>query len=146
MQVPEDVRRHCPGHVHVDADEPFGGVRREQLRDDRAPVAALGDVPPVAEPEHELVERGRHPGRGPAGRRRLAGEAVAGHRRQDEVEGVLGAAAVGRRVGERLDHLQELDDRAGPAVGHEQRDGVVVGRADVRELDVQPVDLGDELR
>jgi hypothetical protein len=62
------------------------------------------------------------------------------------VEGVLGAAAVGRRVGERLDHLQELDDRAGPAVGHEQRDGVVVGRADVRELDVQPVDLGDELR
>jgi hypothetical protein len=39
----------------------------------------------------------------------------------------------------------ELDDRTGPAVRHEQRQGVVVRRAQVRELDVQPVDLGDEL-
>ena len=92
------------------------------------------------------MERARHPGRAPAGRCRVAREAVAGHRRQDEVEGVLGAPTVRRRVCERLDDLQQLDDRARPAVRHEQRQGVVVRRADVRELDVQPVDLGDELR
>jgi hypothetical protein len=121
------------------------GLDREQLRDDRAPVAPLGDVPRVAEPDHELVERAGHPGRTPAGRGRLGGEAVTGHRRQHQVEGVGGLAAVGRRVGERVDNLQQLDDRARPAVGHEQRQGVLVGRADVGELDVEPVDLGDEL-
>jgi hypothetical protein len=52
---------------------------------------------------------------------------------------------MGRRVCERFDHLQQLDDRARPAVRHEQRYGLIVRRADVRELDVQPVDLGDEL-
>jgi hypothetical protein len=62
------------------------------------------------------------------------------------VEGDLGAPAMGRRVCERTDDLQELDDRAGPSVRHEQRHGVVMRRWDVRELDVQPVDLGDELR
>jgi len=31
-------------------------------------------------------------------------------------------------------------------VRHQERQGLVMPRADVRELDVQPVDLGDELR
>ena len=76
----------------------------------------------------------------------LAREAVARHRRDHDVEGVRGAAAVGRGIGERLDDLQLLDDRAGPAVRHDQRQGVFVLRADVDEVDVQPVDLGDEVR
>jgi hypothetical protein len=62
------------------------------------------------------------------------------------VEGVLGAPAEGRRVRERVDDLQEFDDRARPPVRHEQRQGILVRGPDVRELDVQPVDLGDELR
>jgi hypothetical protein len=37
------------------------------------------------------------------------------------------------RVGERLDDRQELDDRAGPAVRHEQRQRVVMLRTDVRD-------------
>ena len=50
------------------------------------------------------------------------------------------------RVGEWTDSLEQLDDRARPAVGHDQRQRVLVGRLDVDEVDVQPVDLGLELR
>ena len=82
----------------------------------------------------------------PAGRGRLAREAVARQRRDDDVEGVRGAAAMRGRIGQRLDDLQLLDDRAGPAVGDDHRQGVLMLRADVDEVDVQPVDLGDELR
>ena len=82
----------------------------------------------------------------PAELRRLAGEAVAGHRRQHQVERVLGAAAVRGRVGERADGLEQLDDRAGPAVGHDQRQRVLVRRPHVDEVDLDPVDLGRELR
>ena len=62
------------------------------------------------------------------------------------MEGVRLAAAVRRRIGERLDDLQLLDDRAGPAVRDDQRERVLVPRADVDEVDVQPVDLGQEVR
>jgi hypothetical protein len=53
---------------------------------------------------------------------------------------------MGRRVGQRIDDLQLLDDRARPSVGDDERQGVLMLRADVDEVDVQPVDLGDELR
>ena len=75
-----------------------------------------------------------------------AGEAVAGHRRHDQVERVLGVAAVRGRVGERADCLEQLDDRARPPVGHDQRQGVLVRRPHVDEVDVHAVDLGHELR
>src|SRR5262249_36489670 len=45
-----------------------------------------------------------------------------------------------------IDDLQLLDDRAGPAVVDDQRQRVFMLRANVNEVDVQPVDLGDELR
>ena len=77
---------------------------------------------------------------------RLVGEAVAGDGRQHEVERVLGASAVRGRVGEWADGLEQLDDRARPAVRHDQRQRVLVGRLHVDEVDVQPVDLGLELR
>jgi hypothetical protein len=62
------------------------------------------------------------------------------------VEGVGRVAAVGPRIGERVDDVQELHDRAGPAVGQEQRQGVGFGGADVQEVEVGPVDGGGELR
>ena len=52
----------------------------------------------------------------PARRRRPVAEAVARQRRAHDVEGVGCVASVRRRVGERAEHAQELDDRAGPAV------------------------------
>ena len=62
------------------------------------------------------------------------------------MEGVLRAAAVRGRVRERADGIDHLDHRPGPAVGHDQRQGVFVLRAHVDEVDVDTVDLGDELR
>jgi hypothetical protein len=50
------------------------------------------------------------------------------------------------RIGERLDDLQLLDDRAGPAVRDDQRQRILMRRLHVDEMDAQPVDLGHELR
>jgi hypothetical protein len=44
-------------------------------------------------------------------------------------------------VGQRLDDLQLLEDRSGPAVPDDQRQRVLARRADVDEVDVEPVDL-----
>jgi hypothetical protein len=62
------------------------------------------------------------------------------------VERVLGGAAVLGRLGQRLDRIEQLDHGARPAVGHDQRQGVVVAGTHVDEVDVDAVDLGRELR
>jgi len=49
-------------------------------------------------------------------------------------------------IGERLDDLQLLDDRAGPAVRDDQWQRVLLCRPDVDEMNVESVDLGRELR
>ena len=51
-----------------------------------------------------------------------------------------------RGIDERVDDLQLLDDRAGPSVRDDDRQGILMLRANVNEMNVQPVDLGDELR
>jgi hypothetical protein len=53
---------------------------------------------------------------------------------------------VSGRVGQRADGLQQLDDRAGPTVGHDQRQRIPVRRLHVDEVDIRPIDLGRELR
>src|SRR6185436_3714289 len=45
-----------------------------------------------------------------------------------------------------IDELQLLDDRAGPSVRNDDRQRILMFRTDVDEMDVQPVDLGDEVR
>jgi hypothetical protein len=62
------------------------------------------------------------------------------------VECVLGGAAVSGRVGQRADGREQLDDRPGPAMRHDQRQRVLMPRLDVDEVDGDPVDLGCELR
>ncbi len=42
------------------------------------------------------------------------------------MEGILGAAAVRGRVGQRADGVEQLDHGAGPAVGNDQRQRVLV--------------------
>ena len=69
----------------------------------------------------------------------------AGHRRHHHVKRLRGIPAVGARVGQRADQLGELDDRVRPAVRQQQRQRVRLRRADVQEVHVQAVDLGDEL-
>jgi hypothetical protein len=130
----------------VDAEQSCRRLSAHRFGDDRPPVSPLCDVVVVAQAPHQLVPGARDPIRVPADQRRPCRESVAGQRGHDEMEGVLGRSAVRRRVGQRLDHLQQLDDRPGPAVGHDQRQGILVGGADVDEVDIDPVDPGHELR
>ena len=143
---PPDFRRDAQEQVHVDAQQPLRRQVRQCLRDPRAPVAALRHVLRVAQALHQRVPRARDAVGVPADVLRLARKPVAGHRRDNEMERVRGVAAVRGRVGKRLDDLQLLDDRAGPAVRDDQRQRVVVLRPNVDEMDVQPIDLGHELR
>src|SRR6516164_1205986 len=56
------------------------------------------------------------------------------------------ARAMGRGIGERRKDLQLLYDRAGPSVRDDERQRIFMFRTNVNEMNVQPVDLGDELR
>ena len=101
-----------------------GGPRR----DHGAPVAALHAVGPAVV---ELVVHQPVPQAGDGARAdragaavvadRRAGEAVAGQRGRDDVESVERIAAVSLGMGQRIDDVQELDDRARPAVRDHQR-------------------------
>ena len=62
------------------------------------------------------------------------------------MEGVRCAPAVCRGIGQWIDDLQLLDDRAGPSVIDDERQRVFMLRTNVDEVNVEPVDLGDELR
>ena len=131
----------------MDAEQPLGCLAAHRVGDGGALVAALGDVAGVAEAAHQLRPGARDAAGVPAGLDvGSRGEAVAGQRRQHQVERVLGRAAVRGRVGERADDPEQLDHRAGPAVRDDQRQRVRVRRPDVDEVDVHPVDLGRELR
>ncbi|GAB3834321.1 hypothetical protein GCM10027610_029750 [Dactylosporangium cerinum] len=122
--------------VDVHADDPLRGHRAERQRDARAEVAALRAVPLVAEPPHQLGPGPRDPGDVPAALVRRAGEAVPRDGRDHQVE-------VARQ---RLDHVLELQERAGPAVGEDQCERVGLRGADVDEVDVLAVDLGGVVR
>ena len=62
------------------------------------------------------------------------------------MEGIPGGAAVRGRVGQGTHGLEELDDRAGPAMRHDQRQRVLMPGPDVDEVDLHAIDLGLELR
>jgi hypothetical protein len=62
------------------------------------------------------------------------------------MERILRTSAMRGWICERLRGVQQLDDGARPAVRHDERHGIGVTRPHVRELDVEPVDPGDELR
>jgi hypothetical protein len=62
------------------------------------------------------------------------------------MERVRCARAVRHGIGQSIDNLQLLDDRARPSVIDDERQRVFMLRTNVNEVNVQPVDLGDELR
>ena len=86
-----NLGRHDRRQVDMDAEQTCRRLARHRAGDGGAPVAALGDVACVAEALHQLRPGLRDAVRSPTGVRRLAGEAVARHRRQDEIERVLRA-------------------------------------------------------
>ena len=114
----------------------LGVDRGEPGRHHRAPVAALRAVAVVAEARHQLRPRLRDALHVPARLRRDARPAVARKRRRDDVE----------VFAERFDHVEELGDRARPAVRDDQRQRVRVVGAGVDEVDLLTVDVGEEVR
>src|ERR1700680_3551314 len=62
------------------------------------------------------------------------------------MESVRCARAMCRWIGQWIDNLELLDDRAGPSVGDNERQRIFMLRTNVNEVNVQPIDLGDELR
>ena len=146
LEGPVDVGRNRGGHVGVDGEQADGRLQAHLVHDEGAPVPSLGDEAGVPESRHQFRPGSAHSLGPPARRRRLPRESVAGHRRDHHVECVSGAAAMRRRIGESIDELELLDDRAGPSVIDDEWQRAVVVRAGVDEVDVEPVDLGDELR
>jgi len=148
--APEDRRQHVGREegeqVQVNAGQPLWCLVCHRVGDGGALVAALGHVTVIAEAAHQLRPGVRDAAGVPADLGRLAGEAVAGDGRQHQVERVLGRSTVRGRVRQRADDPEHLDDRAGPAVRHDQRQRALVSRPHVDEVDVHSVDLGRELR
>ena len=116
------------------------------VRDDRTPVAALRHETRVSEALHQLDPGTCHVVGVPAGVGRLAGEPVARHRRNHQMERVRCAAAVRRgSVSGPMIFSCSMIEPGQPCVTMSGR-RVLMLRADVNEVDVEPVDLGDELR
>ncbi|MCY1231635.1 hypothetical protein D9M72_440920 [compost metagenome] len=132
--------------VDVDTEQPFRSLTPEGVADDGAPVTALRDIAVVAEPFHQRVPDHGDPLRIPTGRGWFLRKAEAGDRGNDKMECVLNLAAMSGRVGQRGDDVQQLKDRARPAMGHDQRKCILMARAYVDEMNIQPVDVGQELR
>ena len=61
------------------------------------------------------------------------------------MEGIRCARAMGRGIGQWIDDLQLLDDRAGPSVRDDERLRILMFRTQMNEMNVQPVDLSQEL-
>ena len=130
----------------MDADQARGRLAAHCVGDAGAHVAALCHVPRVAETAHQLGPCPCGAPQIPADLHRLAREPVPRQGGQHEMEGILGPAAVRGRVRQRANRVEQLDHRPGPAVGHDQRQRVLVRRRDMDEVDVHAVDLRDELR
>ena len=93
-------------------------------RDEGAEVPALRAVALVAEAAHQRDPGRRRALRAPAPVLQRGREPEPRERRDDQVEGDRGIGAVRPRVGQRADQVGELDDRARPSVGQDQRYGV----------------------
>ena len=126
--------------------KPSGFSRPSSRRDQGAAVAAVHAVAVVAEATHQGVEHDRDLRQRPAGLVDRRAETEAGHRGDDDREGVLGAATVRDRVDERADHVEEVDERAGVGVDQQQRRRVGLLGRDVDEVDGLAVDLGQVVR
>src|SRR5713226_2628348 len=62
------------------------------------------------------------------------------------MEGIGCAAATRRGIGQRIYDLHLLDNRARPSMRDDERQRIFMFRANVNEVNVQSIDLGDELR
>ena len=127
-------------HHSVGVGEPKAGG------DAGAPVAALRAEAVVAEPCHQFDPQVRDSKRVHPALTWAIGEAVAGQRRDHHVERIPGIPTVTSGVAEERYDLEQLDERAGPAVGDDQRERGRPRAALVDKVDAQAADGGAEVR
>ena len=133
-------------HVGVDTDQFGRRLQSHLLRHRIPPIAALRHISRVSEALHQHGPGACDADGVPAGRGRLARKAVSRQRRDHQMERVRCARAMCRWIGQWIDNLQLLDDRPGPSMGDDERQRVFMFRTNVNEMNVDPVDLGDEVR
>src|SRR6267142_4189881 len=115
----------------MDAGQQAGMLPSQNGRNETAPIAALRSEALVTEDlGHQLRERIGDVFDAEALLPGLEGERVAGKRRRDD----------GEVLGKQRDQLEELDDRARPAVRKEERHGV---RSPARLVDEVQLDAAD---
>ena len=141
----DGAAQHALAADDVQAGQARGVLARHPARHRRAPVRAVHAVARIAQPRHQGGPEVGHAAGVEAGPARLVREAVAGHCRNDDVEGIRRGAAVRNGINQRFDHLRVLVDRTGPAVEQQQRQRIRVRRALVDEVDVEAVDVRREL-
>ena len=127
------------------AEQRFGMRLGETPRDDRAPVAPLCDVACVAEVLHQIGDRRRRPIDVESRLPRRARESVSGNVGADDVIGVRGIRPEGDRIAQRLDHLEELDHAARPAVRDQEWRRAGLRRTRVEEMDLLTLRLEEPL-
>ena len=132
--------------AQMDADDRFRMRMPKPRTQERACIAALRDEPLIAQFPHQPDP---HVGRFDIadtvpGQRPREGEA--GQRRDDDIEGVLGIAAMRSRVGQRHDDVLEVPERPGPSVVQDNGNGLGSLAAHMNEMDRHAVDLCAELR
>ena len=130
----------------MDAEQSRRRVGSHQVDDERTPISTLCDEFFIAEAFHQ-----HGPGAGdalgtPAGRAWLSRKAVTWHRGNHQMERVRGTPAVGCWIGQRLDDLQLLDDRAWPPMRDDERQRILVHGTHMDEMNVEAIDFGHEVR
>src|SRR4029077_7060233 len=106
------------------------------------PIASLCDVVVVTQTSHQDCPNPRKP---PAHFGRLVRKTKPGQGGDDNVEGFFRLAAMGRRVCQRSDDLQKLDDRSGPSMGQNDRQGILMLRSDMNKVDSETINLRSKL-
>src|SRR5262245_2886243 len=130
----------------MDADQPLRRLAPHLVRYGGAHVSPLSDVARIAQALHQLRPCAGDAAGLPAEFGWLSREAVTRQGRQHQVECIGLGTTVLRGVGQRTNSLEQLDDRAGPAMRHDQWQRVLMPGPDMDEVDLHPVDLGHELR
>ena len=124
--------------IAIEASQPIG--------DAAANVAAMGEESLVAEHiRHQLRPEVCYRRAGHAGLGRARRKAKAGERRRDHIEGILRAAAMGRRVGQERNDLFELHDARRPAMGDDKRQRPGTLSLDMQDMDRVSVHIGHKL-
>src|SRR5580693_5217272 len=110
------------------------------------PIASLCDVVVVTQTSHQDCPCMGNPGKAPARFDWLVRKTKPGQGWDNNVKGVFGFAAMGRRVCQRSNDLQKLDDRSGPSVRQDHRQSILVLRSDANEIDSEAINLRPKLR